>query len=659
LTRRARSAPAIVAAALVAAGGCAHFNTLYNAELKYDQAIDIKRKADPERDKISTQEEQLYKEAFDRAARVVKYYPGSKWIDDALLLMGRASYEKGDYSTALRKFDEILSLFPNSPLVAETLLMKGRTLLETKDYTGAVESLNRAAELGGGKWRADVLHHLGLVREREGDVDGAIAAFSEVVAKHGGSEWFAAAGIEAGDLEAKRDSLGAAVLYYEKVRGHGHTPEELYLGGMRKGDTLLKLKELERARQTYRDVAKRAVNPERRGTAMLAEAGAVAAAHDSAGAAVLYRAIVATYPRENAASEAQFAIAKLRDESGDLAAAKDEYQKVKEQGTGHAAWQRATARITQIQKVLDLRAKVAAGGAGRDSSRFVLAEDLLESLDDVHGALAEYTQLADEAKGTPWGAKALFAEAWVLDNRLKEPQTADSVLFRLANEYAGTEVDAYARKRLGFPVWKVEKIEPPKVVFLRPRSESKGGPSEVVVERVEPKAVPLPKGVSEVQVWVRVRVGHDGTIEDAKVVKSGGADFDQASLDAANASRFLAPDEGGPEVNVVQYTFPPRPAETSPPAPATPPSAAAPGAATPPSPTTPGASTPPTPTPSGASTPPAEGAQGAFVAPPAPPDSSGVGPRSTPPESTQATQATPDTASARPVPPPTIRDRHP
>jgi TonB family protein len=403
---------------------------------------------------------------------------------------------------------------------------------------------------------------------------------------------------------------------------------------MRKGDSLLKLNELERARRTYRDVAKRAVNPERRGTALLAEAGAVAAAHDSAGATVLYRAIVATYPRENAASEAQFAIAKLRDESGDLAAAKDEYQKVKEQGTGHDAWQRATARIAVIQRVLDLRAKVAAGGAGRDSSRFVLAEDLLESLGDVHGALAEYTQLADEAKGTPWGAKALFAEAWVLDNRLKQPQVADSVLFRLANGYAGTEVDAYARKRLGFPVWKVEKIEPPKVVFLRPGAESKGGgPAEVVIERVEPKPVPLPKGVSEVKVWVRVRVGHDGTIADTKVVKSGGADFDQACLDAANTSRFLAPDEGGPEVNVVQYTFPPMPAETSPPA-----------SATPPAPTSPGASTPTSPEPQG------------LVTPPMPPDSSAAGLRSTPPESTRAM---PDSASAPPVPPPTIRDRQP
>jgi outer membrane protein assembly factor BamD (BamD/ComL family) len=91
-------------AALVALAGCAHFNTLYNAELKYDEAMDIKRTADPERDKISTQEVQLYKEAFERAARVVKYWPTSKWVDDALLIMGRASFEKGDYSTALRKY---------------------------------------------------------------------------------------------------------------------------------------------------------------------------------------------------------------------------------------------------------------------------------------------------------------------------------------------------------------------------------------------------------------------------------------------------------------------------------------------------------------------------------------------------------------------------
>jgi TonB family protein len=554
-------AVAALAAFLSTAAGCAYFNTLYNARQKYRQALDIKRKADPERPKISSQEEDLYAEAFEGAARVVKYWPDSDWVDDALLLMGQSSLEKGDYSTALRKFDEILAIFPHSEVAPEARLLKGRTLIATRDYAAAVDELNRAAEEGGEERRADVLYHLGLVRREEGDEEGALAALGDVVARHRGSEWFGLAGLAAGDLQRKRGEIGAAVGSYEQVRRRGRTAEERFLGGMRKGEALVELGERARARQNFRDVAKRAANEERRGQALLAEARTVAEGGATDEAVALYRAILATYPRKEAAAEAQFAIAKILDEAGDLAGARAEYELVKEQGTGFAAWQRATARATEIQQVLDLRENVATEGPDRDRNRFLLAEQLLEKIGDVDGALSEYSTLADEASGTEWGAKALYAKAWVLENRLERREAADSALFRLANRYAGTEVDAFARRRLGYPVWKVEKIEPPKVVYVRP--EGGAEVAEAIMERVEPRQVPLPQGTAEAKVWVRVGLSLDGSVEETKVVKSGGEELDQASLEAARASRFLAPNEGGPEITVVEYVFTaPRPAAT-------------------------------------------------------------------------------------------------
>ena len=77
--------------ALVVPTGCAYFNTLYNARMKYDEAQAQKRAADPERLEISKSEERLYTESFEKAAKVVKYYPDSKYVDDALLLMGKAN----------------------------------------------------------------------------------------------------------------------------------------------------------------------------------------------------------------------------------------------------------------------------------------------------------------------------------------------------------------------------------------------------------------------------------------------------------------------------------------------------------------------------------------------------------------------------------------
>lgn len=555
MNRGARSLLSMIICGLCLAGsGCAYYNTLYNARQKFDEALDVKRRADPERDRISAQEEKLYQESFDRAARVVKYWPESKWVDDALLLMGRSAYEKGDYSTALRKFDEILTIFPDSDLAARARLEKGRTLIATRDFGPAVSELDRVAHDVGDKFRPDVLHHLGIVRQAQGDSTGALAAWTEVADRYDGSEWLGPAALAAGDLERGRGRLHEAASFYDKLRKRGKTAEERFLGGMRKGEALLELGETGRARSTFHDVAKNAVNEERRGEALLAEAGAVAAAGDTVAAVTKYQEVLAAYPRKAAAAEAQFAIAKLKDDTGDLAGAREAYELVKEQGTGHEAWLRATGRITEIQQVLDLRAEVAEEGPDRNRSRYLLAEQLLEKLGDVDGALAQYDTLATEAHRTEWGAKALYAKAWVLEHRLQRKDAADSALFRLANGYAGSEVDAFARRRLGYPVWKVEKIEPPKIAFIRPAGGS--DVTESLMERVEPRDVPLPEGTSAVEVWVRVHLSRDGSVEETKVVKSGGGEFDDACLTAARASRFVAPDEGGPEITVVRYLFP-------------------------------------------------------------------------------------------------------
>jgi TonB family protein len=326
---------------------------------------------------------------------------------------------------------------------------------------------------------------------------------------------------------------------------------------MRKGKALLDLGEYERAVTTFRDVAKRAVNRENRGEAMLMLGKALAESGDRDRAMAVFQEILTTYERQSVAADAQLEIARAYDEAGDLDEALAQYELVKEQGTGYEAWQIASTRRAEIQRMLDLRDAIAdEDDPERPHNRFLLAEQLLERIGDVDAALAEYASLAEDSPDTEWGARALFAEAWILGNRLDRPDAADSVLFRLANYYTGTEVGTYARKRFGYPVWPVEILDPPPVKFVRP--EGSDEPPDVVVSRVPPENVPLPPGVSQVKVWVRVRVADDGTAADVKVVKSdGGPEFGEAALTAARESRYLAPDAGGPAFNVMEYTFPP------------------------------------------------------------------------------------------------------
>ena len=554
-----RVARAAIPLFLLAGGpaGCAYFNTLHNARAKFAEAQQILDKADPERQEITKREETLYEESFEKAARVVKVWPDSKWVDDALLLMGRASYEKGDYSTAARKFDEILRFFPDSNLTEQALLNKARTHVATREYPQAQEALARAEAIDDKDLRADVKYFSGRVREEQGEAEAALSAYADVVANHHDSRWFADAGMRAGRIAQARDESELAVSFFGAVQDHGRTPLERFHGGMNKGEVLVELGEWRRAEKAFAEVADRSTAEDDQSNALFRRGKVAAYSGDPERATKIWEDVLERYPRREGAASSQLAIAQLYDQAGDFEKAKEQYDLVREQGTGHPAWLEASQRMTEIDRVLALREEIASDEeTEKERKRFLLAEQLLERIGHAGAALTEYELLASDSFGTEWGAKALYAQAWVLEHRLDEPDEAEKLLHRLANYYAGTEVDATARRRLGYPVWRVEIVDPGTVVYVR-REGDDGGPEEIARNLIAPRDVPLPAGTPRVKVWARLHVADDGSVERVKIVKSGGEEFDAAVTEAAMASTFLPPAEGGVAITVIEYRFPP------------------------------------------------------------------------------------------------------
>ncbi len=148
--------------------GCAYYNTFYNAkkfykeaekerkkrektqvvELSAEEEAKLKKSGRSGRDtknRASQQEMQNYQQAIERASRVLEFYPESKWVDDALLLLGKCFYYRRDYKKAMRKFDEILQLYPNSDFIPETRLLKAKTYIGLEEYDAAEELLNEIA----------------------------------------------------------------------------------------------------------------------------------------------------------------------------------------------------------------------------------------------------------------------------------------------------------------------------------------------------------------------------------------------------------------------------------------------------------------------------------------------------------------------------------
>ena len=134
ILRRVSRRAAIAAIALVICQ-CVYFNVFYNAKVAYEAAYSAHRKLlknnpDSVITTLPADIQSNYDRAIEKASKVFEEYPKKlKWLDDALFLMGKANYYKGDYEKSLRNFTQLQEDFPASPFVPEAILYKGRAYL--------------------------------------------------------------------------------------------------------------------------------------------------------------------------------------------------------------------------------------------------------------------------------------------------------------------------------------------------------------------------------------------------------------------------------------------------------------------------------------------------------------------------------------------------
>lgn len=115
-----------------------------------------------------------------RSADVLRDHPSSKWVDDALLLIGKSYFYQGNYDAAAQKFEEVLSL-GESRLTDEAYFWLGRSRMEARDYSvaGGVLRDGLERETVRANWRSRMQLLLGENAVRQGDMEDAATYLRE------------------------------------------------------------------------------------------------------------------------------------------------------------------------------------------------------------------------------------------------------------------------------------------------------------------------------------------------------------------------------------------------------------------------------------------------------------------------------------------------
>ena len=142
--RRARQpgSPAAIGSLLciLLAGGCAYFNSLYNARRAFEEAQSARLQD------RSAEAAAAYVEAIDKAARSYRSDEEGRWADDALYIMGRAYYYSGDWARSRAALERLLAMSGDSALLAGARVHLGGVALATGRRDKGVRLLDQALD---------------------------------------------------------------------------------------------------------------------------------------------------------------------------------------------------------------------------------------------------------------------------------------------------------------------------------------------------------------------------------------------------------------------------------------------------------------------------------------------------------------------------------
>ena len=404
--------------------GCVYFNTFYNAKEYYEKAVE------------STPPNQSFLDkSIQNCEKIVKYHPTSKYVPDAIFLMGKCFLEKEEYEHAMCKFEELITYYPEHPLASESKLELGRVYLRKGDYSRAREALLEVKE---NKELANKL----IIDSYflEGDYEGFISFGKEFIDSFPKSK-------RKGEVLTKIgnscDSLGkfeSAMEYYRKASKLVTKRFNLSLSIAR---DLIALNRDEEALQKLISL-RETVGAEKKAELELTIAKCYRAKGE------VKKAIEILEEFENSSLALYEMGVIYEEELSDLEKAREYYELARKSGGSSEVTNRAIVKASRIGKLTEYREKIqdSTQVEGLAETQFLLAELYWLEFNQTDEAIEEYEKVIQNFPKSEYAAKAAYSIAWLIENKGEDEEKAISAYERTRNDFRGTEHAKFSYKAL-------------------------------------------------------------------------------------------------------------------------------------------------------------------------------------------------------------------
>ncbi|MEO0074463.1 MAG: outer membrane protein assembly factor BamD [candidate division WOR-3 bacterium] len=421
---------------LLGFGGCAYFNTFYNAQKYYNEGLQLKNQNQ------LGQARAKFDKAIEKSALVLVRWPRSRWADDALYLIGMSYFHESQYQKALYHLDQFVLAFPESKLIPEAELHRGLALQAQREYGQAWVVLDNIRRRHARLADAAAYYLTQPALERE-EFEVAVESLAAFVERYPRSRFRRQALRQLADACFRLGRPAEAEKWYRRYeRLETNSRERLWVK-LQIALCRFEMADYDAVVAGVRDLLGRNAETDEEAKLLLGRALERLGRHHEA--AAVWSEVRGPNAR---GAEAAFRLGRYHEEVGDFARARAYYDTARSRRADSDYGGMAVRRLSL------LNALARRDSIGSDSAHieFLLAEIYSLNLGDYERAEQQYQHVYERFPESELAPKALLARAWIKRSVRRDTAAAEPILRRLIAAYPETEYADEARRWLGLPV---------------------------------------------------------------------------------------------------------------------------------------------------------------------------------------------------------------
>ncbi len=465
-------------------GGCVYFNTYYNAEKAYDQAIRMHDKRfdkNPEDSILVTPDEKLKLDrAITKASKVLELYPDEKkYQPKSLFLIGESYLAMGEYSKAILKYEELQRFYPQAEENRIAEFHRAKCLFLNGQYPFARTALEKVlATDPDAKVHAEALVYLAQLEVKSNSPAAALDLYEKLLKEQAHSPEAKA------HVHYEAAKLAFELKQWERARGHARADEIRYLPtqlryrcDMLAAECLYRLTRVpEGIRELESMLGNRlyvAYDPEI--DLKLAEGYFLIGKADKA--VEFLQRVPTLAPKTAYSAEAFFRLGEhqLRDFKNEKGA-KVFFDSAAAAGIQFEYGALAADRSAALSRLVEYRTSKDTSATPTHYREFMIAELFLFRLDNVDSALGHLDRIVkDPRQDSSLSMRAAYARAFIQEEFKHAKPTGDSLYQYVLEKYPHTEYAKQAERNLGLkPTVQTDEDEAHKL-FLEAEALRFGG----------------------------------------------------------------------------------------------------------------------------------------------------------------------------------------